>query len=210
MRTEDLIGGLAARPPRPAGRNLEGRLGAALLAAGAGAALLSAFLYGLRPDLLASAAGAAGLVKFVCGAALGLAGWRLACRLSRPGIPSFCPVAAALAGLAALVAFAGIGLAGPASSSLPPVEMLLQCALPILALSAPILVLALAALRAGAPTRPALAGAAAGLAAGAAGALAYAPTCPAQDALFVVLAYGGALAAASAIGALAGPRALRW
>ncbi len=209
MRTEDLISRLSDQPPRREA-GIDRRLGAAFLAAGAGAALVAGLLYGLRPDFLASAAGGAGIVKFACGAALGLAGWRLACRLSRPGLPAFCPVAAALFALAVAAALAGVGPGGFDRAPAFRLGLALDCALPILALSAPALALGLAALRSGAPTRPALAGAATGLAAGAAGALAFATTCPANDPLFVLVAYGSALAAMTALGALAAPRALRW
>ncbi len=207
MRTEDLISRLSDQPPRREA-SLDQRLGAALLVAGAGAALVIALLDGLRPDLLASATGAAGIVKFGCGAALGLAGWRQACRLSRPGLSAFCPVATALFVIAA--ALAGLGLDGVARAPAFGLGLALDCALPILALAAPALALGLAALRSGAPTRPALAGAATGLAAGAAGALAFATTCPANDPLFVIVAYGSALAGMSTLGALAAPRVLRW
>ena len=85
-----------------------------------------------------------------------------------------------------------------------------SCAFNIAALSLPALVASLWALRGAAPTRLAWAGAGAGLLAGALGALAYALHCPEDAVPFLATWYPLAMAVAGGLGALAGPRLLRW
>jgi hypothetical protein len=80
--------------------------------------------------------------------------------------------------------------------------------IPLLAL-APFCALLLA-LRDGAPSRPALAGAAAGLLAGAIGALLYSTHCPDDSPFFVATWYMIGIAIMTAAGALIGARVLRW
>jgi hypothetical protein len=72
------------------------------------------------------------------------------------------------------------------------------------------LVALLAAMRAGAPRSPAMAGAVAGLLAGGLGAVLYAIHCPDDSPLFVGLWYVPAIALVVLAGAAAGSRALRW
>jgi hypothetical protein len=66
------------------------------------------------------------------------------------------------------------------------------------------------ALRLGAPTHLTQTGAMAGLVAGAVGAAAYAFHCPDDSLPFIALWYGAAIAGCAAVGALLGPRVLRW
>jgi hypothetical protein len=66
------------------------------------------------------------------------------------------------------------------------------------------------ALRGLAPTRPRAAGLAAGLLAGAIGAFAYALACHEVSVAFVALWYSLGIALSGALGALLGPRLLRW
>lgn len=61
-----------------------------------------------------------------------------------------------------------------------------------------------------APTRLALAGFIAGMSAGAAGALAYALYCPETTASFLLAAYTPGILVPAVLGAIAGPRLLRW
>ncbi len=84
------------------------------------------------------------------------------------------------------------------------------CSPLILLLALPIYACLVVALRALAPTRPALTGAAAGLTAGALAATIYGLHCPEQAAAFVATWYTLGIAAATALGALVGRRALRW
>jgi hypothetical protein len=66
------------------------------------------------------------------------------------------------------------------------------------------------ALRRGAPTNLRRAGAIAGLVAGALGAVAYAFHCPDDSIPFIALWYGAMVALCAGIGAMLGPRLLRW
>jgi hypothetical protein len=84
------------------------------------------------------------------------------------------------------------------------------CSPLILLLSLPIYGCLVVALRALAPTRPALTGGGAGLAAGALAATLYGLHCPEQTAAFVATWYTLGMAAAAAVGALLGRRLLRW
>jgi hypothetical protein len=80
----------------------------------------------------------------------------------------------------------------------------------VLLLSLPILGGLLWALRRLAPTRLALAGGTAGLAAGAWAACLYCLHCPETSAVFVLTWYSLGIALATGLGALLGPRLLRW
>ena len=66
------------------------------------------------------------------------------------------------------------------------------------------------ALRRGAPTNLTRTGAVAGLVAGALGAVAYAFHCPDDSIPFIALWYGGMVALCALLGAMLGPRLLRW
>jgi len=77
-------------------------------------------------------------------------------------------------------------------------------------MSLPLLAAALIALRHGAPTRPALAGAIAGLLSAGIAATFYASHCTDDSPLFVVTWYTIATALVTAVGALAGSRVLRF
>lgn len=84
------------------------------------------------------------------------------------------------------------------------------CPFNIAALATPALLALLWALRGAAPTRPAWAGAVAGLLAGALAVLAYALHCPEMAAPFVAVWCVVGMAIPTALGALLGPRLLRW
>lgn len=86
----------------------------------------------------------------------------------------------------------------------------LLCPAAVLGLGLPALAGLMWALRGLAPTRPAAAGAAAGLLAGALGALGYALACTELGLAFVALWYSLGVALSAALGALLGPRLLRW
>jgi hypothetical protein len=211
MNTDDLIGRLAADLAPADPWRVERRVVAA--AVGGLALSLAVILatLGARPDLPATLTTGAGLLKFLGGGMAAMLAVRLGCRLSRPGLrPIFCPTTLALAlGVGALGA--GAVLTEPSAPSLGAIlRAAPPCTWSIVALSVVPLAAALAALRAGAPERPALAGAAAGLGAGAVGALGYAVWCPADDPAYVAVAYGAALAASAVIGGAAGRFALRW
>ena len=119
--------------------------------------------------------------------------------------------------LAIPVGLLGIGMIGEMTMpNRPPVMTRLignnsrVCVLAISLLSLPLLAAALLALRRGAPSRPALAGAFAGaLSAGLAATL-YASHCTDDSPLFVATWYTLAVVCVAGIGALAGPRVLKF
>ena len=84
------------------------------------------------------------------------------------------------------------------------------CPWRVLALSGPIFLGLLGAFRAFAPTQLRLAGALAGVSAGALGAMDDGLHCPESSALFLLTWYSLGIGLASAVGALLGPRLLRW
>jgi hypothetical protein len=84
------------------------------------------------------------------------------------------------------------------------------CTIKVATLSLPIFTGLLIAFRSFAPTRLRLTGAVAGLAAGAGAATLYGLHCPEVSALFILIWYSLGMLAATAIGALTGPKLLRW
>jgi len=134
-------------------------------------------------------------------------------RLSVPGAPLKAAPALTLLVVAAMLALG----AGQILAAAPADRLGLWlgqtwkvCSPLILLLALPIYACLIVALRALAPTRPALTGAAAGLAAGALAATLYGLHCPEQAAAFVATWYTLGIAAATALGALAGLRLLSW
>ncbi len=85
-----------------------------------------------------------------------------------------------------------------------------ECPYNIAVLSVPVFAAILWAMRGLAPTHLRLAGAAAGFAAGAIGALVYTLHCPELDAPFLAIWYVAGILIPTAVGAVVGPRLLRW
>jgi hypothetical protein len=211
MKTDTLIDLLASQAgPAPRGlaaRRLSPALAAGLLAS-AGVAVTA---WGALP---ASAfATAAPWIKLVYAAALALAAAWWTARLSRPSAPCALPQR-----LTAAVVLTMLG-AGAATLALTPAdgrwqallgESWLACPWKVLLLSLPALAVALWAVRGLAPTRPRRAGFAAGLLAGAAGAFGYSLSCPEASLTFVAVWYTLGIGLAGGVGALLGPRVLRW
>jgi hypothetical protein len=85
-----------------------------------------------------------------------------------------------------------------------------QCPWRIVALSVPVFIGLCVVIRGQAPTNLRASGAAAGLLSGAVAATAYALACPESSAAFILVWYSAGIALATAIGALLGPKLLRW
>jgi len=211
MKTDDLIlllaQGAGPAPRAQAWRRLWPGAVLGLLASIA----LAAWLLGLIPAGLYREV--APWFKIVYAGAMGVStGW-LVIRLSRP-VPRWRGPLLAVA--AVLVAAVLVGLAGwlasPAASRLPGLlgHSWTRCSLNVMGLSLPALAAAFWALRGLAPTRPVLAGAGAGLFAGSLGALGYALSCTELALPFVALWYTLGMLLSGALGALLGPRLLRW
>lgn len=212
MRTSDLIDILARDVRRTSPGAVNGKLLAALVAGGLITFAIVAL--GLRcQPLLAAAQQPWFWMKAGYTGLLTLAGAVIVRRLSVPGSKlGATPLAAAVVILVML----GLGLgqillaARAGRLALWLGHTWKVCSPLILLLAVPIYACLIAAIRRLAPTRPALTGAAAGFAAGALAATLYGLHCPEQAAAFVATWYTLGIGAATALGALAGRRLLRW
>jgi len=213
VRTDDLIAMLAtgagAVPPNQAARRYATALGCGALAA----ALLMAVLLGPRQDLTAAIMLPKYLVKVGFVASLAFASLLAAVRLSRPGAKLAWVPGALAAPVLAIWLLAALVLvrAEPAQRALLFFgQTWNSCPLLIAILSAPVFVAVIWAMQGLAPTRLRLAGAAAGLLAGAVGTLVYCLHCPELEAPFIGFWYLVGMLIPTAVGALLGPRLLRW
>jgi hypothetical protein len=213
MKTDELIARLAAdAAPVPRGA-LRARLAlASLIAAGVAFALVLVWL-GMRPDIHFAMRKAAFWIKAAYTLSLAACGFALTLRMGRPGARPGAALAIApglFALLALLAAFELVSAPMPMWKAALMGDSWRVCGPFILALSAPVFVVVVWALRGMAPTRLRAAGASAGLLAGGIGATVYGLHCQEMSAAFVVVWYSLGVAACVALGALFGPRLLRW
>ncbi len=141
------------------------------------------------------------------------AGW-LAARAARPVARTTRPAQAVLS---VVLLMAGVGAAALVFDTAPGNRMhammgntALQCPWLVLGLSLPALGLSFWAMHGLAPTQPRMAGFAAGLLSGALGAFGYSLACPEASVTFVAIWYTLGVALTGALGAILGPRMLRW
>ena len=213
MKTDDLINAMVAdnatqSPP------IAGTVWLAV-AAGVGlGALVFASLLEVRSDFLFAVSHEARFIfKFVFTLALGVPALLLVRRFSRPdgtaGALRYVLLIPVLL-LAAAVAVE-LNVLPPDHWSVSAIgSMPAACMKYIPILSAAPLIAILFALRNGAPSNPAAAGAAAGLLAGAIGATLYASFCVDDSPLFLAIWYVIGMGIVTAAGALAGARMLKW
>jgi hypothetical protein len=209
MKTDDLIRALAADPvPAPP---VERALWPALALGLAVSAVLFLAMLGPRPDLAQALDTLRFLIKPVFPLILIGGAMYALTYLWRPGksVPLW---ALALAPAALAVAFALELIALPAQQWGAALvgENALKCLVFIPLFSLAPLAVTLAALRRGAPTRPALTGAVAGLLSAGLGASLYALHCPDDSPLFVATWYVIASSFVAVLGAAIGARVLRW
>jgi hypothetical protein len=213
MRTDKLIDALA-RNLEPVQPQRGGRAFAlALLIAGPVALALMVLLLGFNPQLREYLGMPMFWVKFGFGLVLALIALVLALRLSRPGVRAGAVKLAPLAPVLVLWLLAIVALvtAGRGERSVLIFgTSWAACPVNITVLSIPVLVGALIALRTMAPTQLVAAGATAGLLAGGVGTTVYALHCPELAAPFLAIWYVIGALMPVAIGALVGPRVLRW
>lgn len=212
MKTDDLIHAIA-EDATPSGLYPQRSLALALAGAVAAAAILFWLLLGPRGNALASLAEPRFVLKFLVTLGLAAAAIGLVLRLIRPGAaPGVWRSALLLAPGLLLIGIGGELLAVPADRWMTVLvgvnARICLTYIPLMGLAP--LGLILLALRSGAPTRPALAGAVAGLIAGGISAAFYASHCPDDSPLFVATWYVLAIAMLVALGALLGRRLLRW
>jgi hypothetical protein len=168
---------------------------------------------GVRPDVMTAMRNPFFDLKFAVTLALAISAIAISLHLSRPE--------ASLRGWAWLLLIPiGLLVAGIGGEMMmpqrPPMMTRLigrnawNCLTSIPLMALPLLAAALVGLRHGAPTRPAVAGAIAGLLSTGLAATLYASHCTDDSPLFVATWYTIAAALVTAIGALAGPRVLRF
>jgi hypothetical protein len=213
MKTDELIAMLA----RDAGiieTALPRHRYAAALGWGAfGTMALMAILLGVRPDLADAVRLPMFWVKLAFPATLFAGALLAVLRLSRPGVPLQKVPSAVAAPVLAMWLLAAVVLLGAAPGERDALilgDSAASCPFTIAFLSLPLFGAALWAMRGLAPTRLVLAGAAAGLLSGAGGALAYALYCPEMAAPFIGIWYLLGMLIPAVVGALLGPRLLRW
>jgi hypothetical protein len=213
MNTEQLIQSLSADVPTVPRRALRRRIGFGILGGAIVTFALVVSVLGINPHLHAAMHGFSFWMKWTYTGSLGMGAVFAVTRLARPT-----PVS--LRGLWLLLVpvllLAGIGIGELAST--PSRDWLAMwlggswkvCPWLVLTLSMPIFVGLLWSFRRLAPTRLRAAGAAAGLAAGAWAAMIYCIHCPEVSALFVLTWYSLGIVLAAGLGALLGPRLMRW
>jgi hypothetical protein len=212
METDQLIRSLAAdnaHRARPVGLVLS----LALLAAAPVSLAMFLAELGVRPDVMTAMRNPFFNLKFAVTLALAISAIAVSLHLSRPE--------ASLRGWAWLLLIpAGLLAAGIGGEMMMPQRMPMMtrlvgnnsrvCLMAIPLLSLPLLAAALIGLRHGAPSRPAVAGAMAGLLSAGLAATMYAAHCADDSPLFVATWYTLATALVAAIGAVAGPKVLRY
>lgn len=213
MQTDDLIRSLASTIT-PVSRSLVERRIALGLAAGALATLAGVSLtLGIRPDLWLAMHHTPFWMKWGYTISLAACAIMASLQLARPGFArnGWLWLLTVPVGLLALASLAELART-PHDQWLALLlgESWRRCAINVLLCSVPIFVGMLWAFRRLAPTRLRLAGAVAGLASGASAATLYCLHCPESTATFVVVWYTLGMALAGALGALVGPRFLRW
>lgn len=185
--------------------------GALVVALGCSVSIFMTWLH-MRPDVMVAMGNPFFMLKFVVTLALAGTSLALAMRLVRPGTPLrhwpwllALPIALLAGGIVAdlLVPHTSSWEARLVGSN----SQVCLTAIPIM--SVPLLIAALAGLRHGASTRPAVTGAVAGLLAGGIAATLYASHCTDDSPLFVATWYTAAWALVTMIGALAGRWVLR-
>ena len=213
MNTDELIATLSAHV-RPVGHNAVGwRLATGITAGAIASTLLIVATMGFRPDLWLAMHGASFWMKWGYTISLAAVAIYVTARLARPDPGSLRRLWLIAVPVLALAAV-GVGelIRTPRSDWL---AMWLgqtwsKCPWLVLMLAVPIFIGLLWSFRRLAPTRLRAAGAAAGLAAGAFSATVYCLHCPEVSAIFVLTWYSLGILLAASVGAIVGPRLLRW
>jgi len=213
MNTDALIRQLAAEA-RPVSRHAVGRrLALGIVIGGAITFGLIWFWLGIRPDLGPAMRGFPFWLKWGYTISLGICAMILVAALARPDTVRLRWLWLVVVPFASLA-----GMVIKEMAQAPSAEWLAMwlghswthCPWFVLALAAPIFIGLLWSFRQFAPTRLRAAGAAAGLAAGACSATLYGLNCAEVSALFVLTWYTLGILLSAAVGALVGPRLLRW
>ncbi|URW76703.1 DUF1109 domain-containing protein [Sphingomonas donggukensis] len=213
MRTEDLVAALAAQSRAVPRGAVPRRIALAIAASGALTLALVAAWLGLRPDLPQAVGGFPFWMKWGYTISLGAIAVAAVAHLARPEVTDARGLRwlAVPVGVLAVLAIVQLLATPPGDwTALWQGRSWRVCSMKVATLSLPILGGLMLAFRAFAPTRLRLTGAVAGLAAGACAATLYGLHCPEVSALFILVWYSLGILAAAAVGALIGPRLLRW
>jgi hypothetical protein len=212
MKTDDLAVALA-RQAEPDRRSPVMRLAAGTLFGALLAVPLMLWALGVNPSIAIDARTPMFWVKLVFVAAIAAISFFAVRRLAQPGAQPRRALRAVAIPVVAMALLAVVVLAtAPADQRMSLVmgSSWRACPLNISLLAAPALVVLLVAVRALAPTRLRLAGAGVGLLAGALGAVVYTVHCTEFEAPFLAVWYVLGMLIPAVIGALIGPRLLRW
>jgi hypothetical protein len=213
MNTDLLIAKLSENVPKVPRHAVAKRIGTGLILGAMVAMIGVTTILGVRPDLEVAMRGFAFWMKWTYTISLGVGAAYAVARLARPDIRSLQPLW--------ILAVPVLLLAGVCINELArtsPAKWLamwlgnswMTCPWMVLSLAAPIFAGLLWSFRKMAPTRLRAAGAVAGLAAGAWAATIYCLHCPEVSAVFVLTWYSLGIAIAAGLGALIGPRLMRW
>jgi hypothetical protein len=213
MRTDDLVLSLTkdfAPVPR---RAVERRIALGLAAGAVAALIYIAIRLGLRPDLGMAMLGFPFWMKWLYTISLATGAVVATIHLARPDATPLAGLRLLAPPILVMAVLAGLELARTPSSGWPALlagQSADVCSLWVLWFSLPIFAGLVWAFRRLAPANLRLAGLMAGLASGASSATLYSLHCPESAALFILVWYTLGMALAGALGALAGPRLLRW
>jgi hypothetical protein len=213
MKTDDFIS-LLATGVTPVDRHVVAkRFSWAVLIAAVGATLLVAVILGIRPDLAQVSGTPIFWAKVALPLCLMLGSLLSATRLARPGVR----VGAGWTLIGAPVVAVWVAALYVLLVATPDARLAIVlgrtwrvCPFNITMLSVPGFIAVFWALKGLAPTRPALAGAAGGLLAGSTATLAYCLHCPEMGVPFWGAWYLLGMLVPTVVGALLGPRLLRW
>jgi hypothetical protein len=210
--TENLIDGLTDSlvPVRP--KMLERRLGLAMAGGAIVVLALVIGVVGLRPDLTVATADGRFWAKLIYTGAIALIALAAARQLARPETSGIKVAYFAIPiGILVLLTIFELSSAAPDQrSALIFGNTWRECPLLIAGLSLPLLAILMRLFAGFAPQRPRLTGATIGLSAGATAATLYSLHCPEMAMTFLLLWYSAGIAIIAAIGAMVGPRFLRW
>lgn len=213
MKTDDLISMLASNVPPVEPRIVAKRFSLAVVIGLFLALLVLLTFFGVRPDLAEVAATPLFWGKLALPASLLGGALMMTSRLARPGVRAGSSWAAIGLPVGAVwLAAAGLLLSVSADNRWTLVlgNTWRTCPINIAMLSIPAFVAVFWAMRGLAPTRLRLAGAASGLLAGSMATLAYSLHCPEMSVAFWAVWYVLGMLVPTVIGALLGPRLLRW
>ena len=213
MRTEDLVGLLSTGITPVKSRSAARRFGASLLVAAIGATLLMATVFGIRPDLGIVVKTVIFWEKLAFPLCLAIGALIATVRLARPGarVGAGWPVITTPVAIVWIAAILIVFTAAP-QDRLPVIlgHSWRSCPFNILLLAVPGFIAIFWAVKGLAPTRLRFAGGASGLLASSIGTAAYCFHCPEMSPAFWSIWYVAGMLLPAALGAVLGPKLLRW